>query len=108
VAAIADWFAQVCATIAYHFAASKSDKNDSAVARHKVLMCAPSNVAADALCAKVVRTGAKVLRVYSTKSEHRASEDVVDFALHALVAGNARKRGEMHWAFDILAMKMKK
>jgi hypothetical protein len=34
-------------------------------------MCAPSNVAADALCAKVVRTGAKVLRVYAPRSEHK-------------------------------------
>ncbi|WWC65248.1 uncharacterized protein I303_107865 [Kwoniella dejecticola CBS 10117] len=64
------------ASIVYHLAKMNPGQ---------VLVCAPSNVAVDHLCAKIHQTGLKVVRV-AAKSREALGSDVAFLSLHSQVA----------------------
>lgn len=64
--------------IVYHLAKSNQKSNN------KVLVCAPSNIAADQLAEKISKTGLNVIRVCS-KSREAISTNVENLSLHFLI-----------------------
>ena len=50
------------ATIVYHLATTAMPEAAKKVEGPKVLVCAPTNIAVDALCEKIDKTGSKVGR----------------------------------------------
>ena len=78
------------ATLAYNFSLKLpkdkiGDVERIGILNPKVLVCAPSNAAADILALRINRTGAKVYRMYSKNKEAiPVDKNLAKMSLHAL------------------------